>query len=66
MKKELFKVIEMNKFEYGIIINALNDLRNKLTKEGQDPIVIEELLLKIFKAPEQKRYYKKEDYIDSR
>ena len=35
MKKELFKVIEMDKFEYGLIINALNELRNQCIKEGK-------------------------------
>ena len=28
--KETIKVLELDKYEIGIIINALNDLRNKL------------------------------------
>ena len=61
MKKELFKVIEMDKFEYGLIINALNELRNQCIKE-----FIDEVLIKIFDAPEQKRYFKRKGYIDAR
>ena len=35
--KEYVKILELDKYEIGIIINALNDLRNKLingTKEN--------------------------------
>ena len=30
MKKDILKVIEVDKIEYGILINALNEFRNKL------------------------------------
>ena len=32
MKKDILKVIEVDKVEYGIIINALNEFRNKLLR----------------------------------
>ena len=66
MRKELFKVIEMDKFEYGLIINALNELRNQCIKEGKTTEFIDEVLIKIFDAPEQKRYFKRKGYIDAR
>lgn len=27
--KEVYKILELDKYQLGIIINALNDLRNK-------------------------------------
>ena len=31
--KEVYKILELDKYQLGIIINALNDLRNKLIQE---------------------------------
>ena len=56
----------MDKFEYGLIINALNELRNQCIKEGKTTEFIDEVLIKIFDAPEQKRYFKRKGYIDAR
>lgn len=33
--KEEIKVLELDKYELGILINALNEFRNKMIKEGQ-------------------------------
>lgn len=56
--KEVVKVLEYNKYEIGIIINALNDLRNKLIKEDIDTLDVEKLILKTLDAPEKKRSYR--------
>lgn len=64
MKKELYKVIEMDKEEYGIIINALNEKRTKLLEEDKDTEIIDELILKVLDAPEKKRYFKRDGYIE--
>ena len=53
--KEILKIIEVDKTEYGILINALNEFRNKLIREEQDTIVVDDLLLKVLDAPEKKR-----------
>ena len=66
MKKELYKVIEMDKEEYGIVINALNEMRKKLLKEEKETEILDELLLKVLDAPEKKRYFKRDDYIEER
>ena len=34
--KEYVKILELDKYEIGIIINALNDLRNKLINEDRE------------------------------
>ena len=66
MKKAVLKIIEVDKTEYGIIINALNDLRNKLIKEEQDTELIDEFLLKVLDAPENKRYVDRDGRLGER
>ena len=53
--KEIVRILELNSFDYGIMINALNEFRNKLIREEQDTIVVDDLLLKVLDAPEKKR-----------
>ena len=66
MKKDILKIIEVDKIEYGILINALNEFRNKLLREEQDTEVVDEFLLKVLDAPENKRYVNREGRLDSR
>lgn len=49
------KVIEVDKYERGIIINALNEFRNGLIKEGTSVEAVDELLLKVIDAPNKKK-----------
>ena len=41
MKKDILKIIEVDKTEYGILINALNEFRNKLIREEQDTELVD-------------------------
>ena len=66
MKKDILKVIEVDKIEYGILINALNEFRNKLLREEQDTEVVDEFLLKVLDAPENKRYVNREGRLGAR
>ena len=34
------KILELDKYEYGIVVNALNQLRNNLIKEEESTDVI--------------------------
>ena len=56
--KEIVKILELDKFEIGIIINALNEFRNKLLKEDRDSDPVDEVLLKVLDAPEKKKTYR--------
>ena len=47
------KVLVLDKYEYGIIINALNEFRTNLIKQEQSTDVINELLLKVIDAPDK-------------
>jgi len=66
MKKDILKIIEVDKTEYGILINALNEFRNKLIREEQDTELIDEFLLKVLDAPENKRYVDREGRLGAR
>ena len=56
--KEVVKILELDKYEIGIIINALNDLRNRLINEKEETDAVDEVLLKVLDAPENKRSYR--------
>ncbi|MBQ8623082.1 MAG: hypothetical protein IJ424_01705 [Oscillospiraceae bacterium] len=47
--------IAFDEYERGIIINALNDKRNALIKEGRYTDAVDEVLLKVINA-KQKRF----------
>lgn len=53
--RETVKILELDKYEIGIIINALNDLRNRLLNAKEDTEPVDEVLLKAIDAPEKKR-----------
>ena len=56
--KEYVKILELDKYEIGIIINALNDLRNRLINEKEETDAVDEVLLKVLDVPEKKRSYR--------
>ena len=43
--------LTLNDYEYRIIINAINDMRNRLIQEGRYTDAVDELLLKVVNAP---------------
>ncbi len=47
--------IVFDEYERGIIINALNDKRNSLLREGRYTDAVDEVLLKVINA-KQKRF----------
>lgn len=55
---ETVKVLELDKYELGIIINALNEFRNKLLKGREDTEPVDDVLLKAIDAPEKKVRFK--------
>lgn len=58
-------VIDLNSEEKGIVINALNDFRNKLINEDIDTEVVDNLLLKLLNAPEKRKMFSKH-FIEAR
>lgn len=58
-------VLELEKHEKGIMINALNEFRNKLIKEDIDTDPVDTLLLKLLDAPEKKKMFPRK-YLEAR
>ena len=56
----------LDKYELGIIINALNELRTKLIQEQRDTDAVDEVLLKALDAPEKKRYFHRDHFAEGR
>lgn len=61
--KDILKILELDKYEIGIIINALNEFRNKLIREQTETDAVDEVLLKVLDAPEKKRYFHRDKYF---
>lgn len=53
--KEDVKVLVLDKYEIGILINALNEFRNKLIAEQRETEPVDEVLLKAIDAPSKKK-----------
>ncbi len=60
------RVIKLDKYDYKLIINALNEFRNMKIKEDIDTEIIDDLLMKLFDAPVEKSKFKGERYISAR
>lgn len=47
------KKIKLDNFELKVIINSLNEMRNKLLKQNKETDIIDELLLKYINVLEK-------------
>ncbi len=54
MPKEEKRVLTLDRFEHGIVINALNEMRNDLIGEERSTDIVDEVLLKTIDAPVKK------------
>jgi len=52
--REEKRVLELDKSEEGVIITALNEMRNDRIEKQKSTDIVDELLLKIFEAPSRK------------
>lgn len=48
--------LELDDYEQGVIINALNDMRTRLIQENQTTDIVDDVLLKTLRAP-KKRFW---------
>ena len=51
--KEIMYILRLDKYDYGVIFNVLNDKRNALIQENKDTEIIDNTLLKVIKAKER-------------
>ncbi len=54
MGKEERRVLTLDKYEHGVVINALNEMRNDLLEEKRPTDIVDEVLLKTIDAPTKK------------
>ena len=54
MAKEEKRVLELDRYEHGVVIHALNEMRNDLIGESRPTDIVDELLLKTIDAPTKK------------
>lgn len=53
--KEEERILTLDNYEYGVMVNALNDFRNDLIKGEKATDAVDELLLKTIDAPTKKQ-----------
>lgn len=54
MEKKDKRVVTLDRYEHGVIVNALNDKRNDLLEEKRPTDIVDEVLLKVIDAPTRK------------
>jgi hypothetical protein len=53
--REEERVLTLDNYEYGVVVNALNDLRNDLIEEQRPTDAVDDLLIKTIDAPTRKQ-----------
>ena len=54
MGKEEKRFLTLDKYEHGVVVNALNEMRNDLLEEQRSTDIVDEVLLKAIDAPTKK------------
>ena len=54
MEKQEKRVLTLDRYEHGVVVNALNELRNDLLEEQRSTDIVDEVLLKAIDAPTKK------------
>ena len=54
MAKEEKRILTLDKYEHGGVINALNEMRNDLIGENRPTDAVDDVLLKAIDAPTKK------------
>ena len=54
MERTEKRVLTLDRYEQGVVINALNEMRNDLLEEERPTDILDEVLLKVIDAPTKK------------
>ena len=54
MERTEKRVLTLDRYEHGVVINALNEMRNDLLEEERPTEILDEVLLKVIDAPTKK------------
>lgn len=55
------RVLELDKYEYGVVFHSLNDKRNELIKEQRPTDAVDDVLLKVIDAPAKKGRWRRDE-----
>ena len=54
MGKQEKRVLTLDRYEHGVVVNALNEMRNDLLEEERPTDIVDEVLLKVIDAPRRR------------
>ena len=54
MGKQEKRVLTLDRYELGVVVNALNEMRNDLLEEERPTDIVDEVLLKVIDDPAKK------------
>ena len=54
MERTEKRVLTLDRYEHGVVINALNEMRNDLLEEERPTDILDEVLFKVIDAPTKK------------
>ena len=54
MERTEKRVLTLDRYEHGVVINALNEMRNDLLEEERPTDIVDEVHLKVIDAPTKK------------
>ena len=54
MERTEKRVLTLDRYEHGVVINALNEMRNDLLEEERPTDIVDEVLLKVIDARTKK------------
>ena len=54
MERTEKRVLTLDRYEHGVVINALNEMRHDLLEEERPTDIVDEVLLKVIDAPTKK------------
>ena len=58
MPKEEKRIVALDRYEHGIIVNALNEQRNDMLAEQRPTDAVDDVLLKVIDAPKKKVWFR--------
>ena len=54
------RIIEVDEYQHGLIINSLNEKRNALVEQGKDTEFVDDTLIDVMDAPMKKQKRREE------
>lgn len=55
------RVIEVDEYQHGLIINSLNEKRNELVEQGKDTEFVDNTLIEVMDAPTKREKKRRRD-----